>query len=257
MKTTSLGLPYEYQKYPEFFDALNINEHTEEKNALIESLLKQQNVKTVLDLTCGTGSQVFYLAKQDYEIIGADFSPDLIKIARKRARAEKVNVKFIDGDMRNLQVGTFDAVITIFNAVGHLTKTGFEKAMRNIYKNLKPGGVYIFDILNLEAMNDQRVADLSWHVYKKLKDVQIHTVQYSVIDRAKGRLTAYDTVVTQRKVNKPESFNSKFSLQIYSAKELKDMLVKSGFKTLAQYDMDGSTFSNKKSTSILTVAQKI
>ncbi len=256
MKTTALGLPFDYQKYPEYFDALNVNA-LEEKNAVIESVLKQQNVKTVLDLTCGTGSQVFYLAKQGYDITGADFSPGLLKIARKKARAEKLKIKFIDGDMRNLQVGTFDAVITIANAVGHLTQTGFEKAMRNIHKNLKPGGIYIFDIFNLEAMNDQKVADLYWHVYKKLKDLQIHTVQYSTLDRKKGLLTSYDTVVTQHKANKPESFNNKFSLQIYTAKELQDMLARNGFKTLAQYDLDGSTFSNKTSTSILTVAQKI
>jgi SAM-dependent methyltransferase len=48
----------------------------------------------------------------------------------------------------------FDAVITIFNAVGHLTKSGFEKAIRNIHRNLNAGGIYVFDILNLEAMTD-------------------------------------------------------------------------------------------------------
>jgi hypothetical protein len=50
--------------------------------------------------------------------------------------------------MRTLKIGLFDAVITISNAVGHLTKAGFEKAMRSINKNLKEGGIYIFDIFN-------------------------------------------------------------------------------------------------------------
>jgi hypothetical protein len=52
-----LGLPIEYQQMTEYFDAHNINEQTEAKNALIEKLLKEQNVKTVLDMTCGTSGQ--------------------------------------------------------------------------------------------------------------------------------------------------------------------------------------------------------
>lgn len=251
-----LGLPLEYQKYPEYFDALNINESTESKNAVIERLLKEHKVKTVLDMSCGTGSQVFYLTKYGYEVTGSDFSPDLLKLARQRAKKEKFNIKFYDGDMRTLKLGSFDAAITIFNAVGHLSKSGFEKAMKNINNNLKLGGIYVFDILNLEAINDKTVPGLSYHEHKKIKDFQIHLVQCSILDKKNSCLTSYDQYMVQKKAEKPKSFNNIFSLQLYSAKELKDMLARSGFKTLAQYDMDGSPFIKNKSLSILTVAMK-
>jgi len=38
-KEHTLGLPLEYQQMPEYFDAHNISEQTEVKNALIEKLL--------------------------------------------------------------------------------------------------------------------------------------------------------------------------------------------------------------------------
>jgi ubiquinone/menaquinone biosynthesis C-methylase UbiE len=85
-----LGLPFEYQQMPEYFDAHNINEQTEVKNALIEKLLREQKVKTVLDMTCGTGSQVFYLAERGYEVTGSDFSPALIEQARMKYRSRKI-----------------------------------------------------------------------------------------------------------------------------------------------------------------------
>lgn len=72
-----LGLPLEYQQMPEYFDVHNVNEKTGAKNALIEKLLKEQQVKTVLDMTCGTGSQVFCLTERGYEVVGSDFSPAL------------------------------------------------------------------------------------------------------------------------------------------------------------------------------------
>ena len=36
-----LGLPFEYQQMPEYFDAHNVSKETESKNALIEKLLKE------------------------------------------------------------------------------------------------------------------------------------------------------------------------------------------------------------------------
>jgi len=252
-----LGLPLEYRKRPEYFDAHNIGDDTDAKNAVIEGLLKKYKAKTVLDLTCGTGSQVFFLAKRAYKCTGADFSPDLLKIARKKAMNEKINIKFIDGDMRSLKVGTFDAVITIFNAVGHLTKAGFEKAMRNIHHNLKLGGIYVFDILNLGIMTDKVVAGLAYSVHKKVNNSQVFDVQCSTIDRRNGRLTSFDNYVVQKNADKPESFNHKFSLQLYTAEELRSMLANNGFETIGQYGMDGSRFKEKKTTNILTVARKI
>ncbi len=66
--SNTLGLPLEYQKHPEYFDAFCINDTTNAKNAVIEKLLNEQLVKTVLDMTCGTGSQVFHLLKNGYEV---------------------------------------------------------------------------------------------------------------------------------------------------------------------------------------------
>lgn len=254
---TSLGLPFEYQKFPEYFDAININETTDEKNAVIEQLLKTQQVKTVFDMTCGTGSQVFYLGERGYQVTGSDFSPALLKIARQKAKVKKIPVEFIDGDVRNLKIGSFDAVITMFNAIGHLTKAGFSKALNNISSNLREGGIYIFDILNLQAMNDKVVSDLSYHAHKKINNSQIHLVQCSTIDRNKSRLTSYDQYIIQNNVNKPKVYSEKFSLQIYTAKELRDLLAKHHFKTIAQYDINGKAFISNKSLSILTVAKKL
>ncbi|MBN8828199.1 MAG: class I SAM-dependent methyltransferase [Sphingobacteriia bacterium] len=256
MGKTKLGLPLEYQKLPEYFDAHNIGEDTELKNSVIERLLKKHQIKTVLDLTCGTGSQVFYLKKHNYEVTGADLSPQLLTIARDRATKEKLDTKFIAGDMRTLKVGEFDAVITIFNAIGHLTKPGFEKAIRNIHKNLKTGGIYIFDIFNLKALTDQVIENFAMHTQKKVKDTTVHSMQCSTIDRIKGLLTSYDTYMIQKNAGKPEIFNNKFQLQIYTSQELKEMLIKNGFRVLNRYGMNGEEFIEDKTLNMLTVSKK-
>ncbi|HAT1867348.1 class I SAM-dependent methyltransferase [Legionella pneumophila] len=251
-----LGLPLEYQKMPEYFDAHNISEETEAKNALIEKLLRKQNVKSVLDMTCGTGSQVFYLAKRGYDVVGSDFNPALLAIARKKAKALNRNIVFIDGDMRELQAGKFDAVITIFNAIGHLTKADFERALQNIHANLKEDGVYIFDIFNLQAITDDIIDDFAMDIENIVNGDHIRNIQHSEIDREKGLLTSHDRYIISKEHGEQKTYTNSFSLQIYTAEELQTTLKHSGFEIINQYDMDGNDFIADKSLNILTVARK-
>lgn len=251
-----LGLPLEYKKLPEFFDAHNVSEDTVAKNQTIEKLLKRHGIKSVLDMTCGTGSQVFHLLAKGYQVTGSDFSDALIQIAHNKALAEKKLVDFIEGDMRTLKAGKFDAVITMFNAIGHLSKSDFAKALRNIHHNLKAGGIYVFDIFNLQAMTDKTVAELACHTNKKVGNTKVLQSQCSTIDCEKGQLTSYDSYMIQSNAEAPKILHNKFTLQIYTAQELQDILTKNGFETLGQYDIYGEKFIPSQTINILTVAQK-
>jgi ubiquinone/menaquinone biosynthesis C-methylase UbiE len=252
----NLGLPFEYQQMPEYFDAHNINEQTEAKNALIEKLLREQKAKSILDMTCGTGSQVFYLADRGYEVTGSDFSPALLDQARSKAKKMNRNLTFIDGDMRTLKAGKFDAVITIFNAIGHLTKPDFEKALQNINANLKEGGIYIFDIFNLQAITDDIIESFAMDIKTIVNGANIRNIQHSEIDRENGLLISHDHYTISKDKAEPETYTNSFSLQIYTSAELQSMLERNGFKVIAQYDMDGNIFVPDKSLNMLIVARK-
>ncbi len=251
------GLPAEYQQIPEYFDKHNISDDTDIKNKAIEKLLKEQDVKNILDMTCGTGSQVFYLNEHGYKVTGSDFSPELLNIARKKAKEQNLNLEFIDGDMCFLKVGSFDAVITMFNAIGHLSKEDFAKAIKNISKNLSKNGIYIFDIFNLNAMTNEAVEDLRMDQKFEVDGDKIHQIQYSKLDRKNAILTSYDNYKIKDKSGKTKEINNSFSLQIYTSKELKEILERNGFKILKFSDIYGKEFIEDKSLNILIVAQKI
>jgi 2-polyprenyl-3-methyl-5-hydroxy-6-metoxy-1,4-benzoquinol methylase len=225
-------------------------------NSTIEKILKKYKVKTVLDLTCGTGSQVFWLAKRGYEVTGSDINQSMLNIAKNKASIEKMNINLLLGDMRTIKVDTFDAAITIFNAIGHLTKAGFEKTMRNIHKNLNDGGIYVFDILNLSyVLNDDNITKLSYERVRTVGDTKLREMQYSLIDN-KGVLVSYTTSYEQKGSAKPKMSKSLGTLQLYTTKELGEMLTRNGFKVLDHYGIDGSTFSEKETERIVTIAKK-
>jgi ubiquinone/menaquinone biosynthesis C-methylase UbiE len=254
--THSSAKPSHYNKEAESYDAFN-EKNSEQINHLIEKILKDHKVKTVLDLTCGTGSQVFWLAKRGYEIIGADINAKMLNIAKHKAKQEKLPLKFLKGDMRTIRVGEFDAVITIFNAIGHLTKIDFEEAMRNIHKNLKESGLYIFDIFNLNyLLEENNITKLTIDWQKVVGDTKVREIQYSTISE-EGILASYDTYFEEKGVNKPKISRSSQTLQVYSANQLREMLERNGFQVLDQCGFDGSKIIENTTERIFTIAKKV
>lgn len=256
-KSDGFGIPFEYQKNPEYFDAINLNKNSDKINTTIERILDFSKVETVLDLACGTGSQVLFLAKHGYQCTGADFSPDLLQQARSKARTSGQNVLFVDGDMRTLKQGQFDAVITISNAIGHVTQEDFNLTIQNIRDNLRPNGIYIFDIFNLSAIDDDAVTDFAFQTHKKLGKTQILLNQCSTLDKTSGRLISHNSVMIQDYTGTPQVFENTFTLQLYSAKQLENILLANGFHVLTQTNLSGEVLVENKSRSILTVARKM
>ena len=247
--------PSHYDKESKHYDSFN-DENSKTINRTIEKILKQNQVNTVLDLTCGTGSQVFWLAKRGFVVEGYDINSKMITIANRKAKNANFNIGFKKGDMRTTKAGKFDAVVTIFNAVGHLTKNDFEKAMRNIHANLNDKGLYIFDIFNLNYLLDSdNITKLTIDFQKKSGKVTAREIQYSTITHD-GVLASYDIYHEQTGVGKPKMSTAFQTLQVYNVKQLKEMLKRNGFKVLRQCNVDGKKFHDKKSERVLMVAQR-
>ncbi len=247
--------PSHYTKEASTYDAFN-EKNSAEINQLIEKILKQHRVKTVLDLTCGTGSQVFWLSKRGYHVVGSDINAKMLALAKEKAQKQKRDIEFIKGDMRTLKAGQFDAAITIFNAIGHLTKQDFEKAIQNIYANLNNRGLYIFDIFNLNyLLKDDNITKLTMDLQKNSGNTLAREIQYSTIS-TDGVLASYDIYISQVGNEAPKTSKAMQTLQVYSANQLKEMLHKNGFKVARQCKVDGSRLSEYKTERIVTVAIK-
>jgi ubiquinone/menaquinone biosynthesis C-methylase UbiE len=245
-----------YSKGAEHYDAFN-EKKSQPLNQLLASLLKKYKVKSVLDMTCGTGSQVFWLAKHGFNVVGTDINPAMLKIAKEKTQTFNRPVRFLKGDMRTFKTGPVDAVITFFNAVGHLTKADFEKAMRTIHHNLKPGGLYIFDIFNLGyLLKDNTITTLTIDWQEKQGATTLRDIQYSTINK-EGILASYTTSYVQEGKAAPTISLHAQTLQVYTASQLKTMLQRNGFKVLTQSAIDGSTLHETKSERILTIARKV
>ena len=225
--TSASALHYDQQAkhYDEFNETFSA-----QINKLIEKILHKHSVKSVLDLTCGTGSQVFWLAKSGFEVVGVDINSKMLAIAKSKVKQQNLSLRFELGDMRTSNIGQFDAVLTIFNSIGHLTKEDFNLAIKNIHTNLKPYGLYIFDIFNLEyLLHEDNITKLTIDWQKKSGDITVREIQYSTISK-NGVLASYDIYHEQIGNNQPKITTAYQTLQIYSSDQLKALLNQNGFE---------------------------
>lgn len=55
---------YHYGTFAKDYDIIEVNEPIQKFNKILNRILKKHHVKTVLDMTCGTGEQTIYLHKK-------------------------------------------------------------------------------------------------------------------------------------------------------------------------------------------------
>ncbi len=175
--------------------------------------------RRVLDLCCGTGDLSVWLArlaKPGTEIIGLDYSqPMLAKAKEKVIRAGlETRVQFIDGDVSDLPFpdGYFDSIGISF-AFRNLTyknpKTG--NYLKEVLRVLKPGGEFV--IVESSQLPNKFI--------RKIAQTYLRVFVYRLGTFISKNRPAY-------------KYLSESASNFYSADELVDLLVSTGFKS-AEY----------------------
>lgn len=92
----------------------------------------------ILDLGCGTGRDAKWFSGKEFEVVGVDFSAEMLKIAKKVA----LKAKFIQKDIRNINfpVASFNGIWASFVLL-HLKRREVLPLLKRIKKFLKPGGI--------------------------------------------------------------------------------------------------------------------
>jgi len=115
---------------------------------------------TVLDCTCGIGTQALPLAAVGYRVVATDVSAEAVRRARVEAAARGLTLDLRVADVRRLRPavdGVFDAVISCDNALPHLlTDDDLASAARGIRDCLRDDGVLVASIRDYDALRLDR-----------------------------------------------------------------------------------------------------
>lgn len=104
-------------------------------------LARVRQGERALDLCCGTGDLAFALAKAGAEVVGLDFSEEMLGVAKAKSKVQcpRSNVEFVCGDAQQIPFpdSAFD-IVTIGYGLRNLSD--LDAGIREMLRVSKPGG---------------------------------------------------------------------------------------------------------------------
>ena len=149
-------------------DAASRKRGTIEKTVQWIETLPDNQQQAVLDLGCGPGLHCELLAEHAHRVTGVDFSQRSIAYARQSAGKKGLKIEYLLQNYLDLSFeNQFDLVIMIFCDFDVLIPDDRTRLLKNIFRALKPGGLFIFDTLNANAPAAMKIPGKSWEVAEK------------------------------------------------------------------------------------------
>jgi len=118
----------------------------------------------ILDLGCGPGLYAEIFAQKGHSVTGIDFSENSIQYASRQAKEKNLNIRYLQKNYLETDFeNQFDLAILIYLDFCVLLPEERDKVLENVYRALKNGGMFIFDIVNGKNIS-RKILPQSWEV---------------------------------------------------------------------------------------------
>jgi SAM-dependent methyltransferase len=169
----------------------------------------------VVDLGCGSGQWAGELLRSGYRALGIDISEAMVERAREKAPGAEFRV----GSLFEEQIPSCDAVTAISEVLNYLfdpenEELGLDRLFRRVHAALRPGGVFVFDVLGPGQTSGGPVRGFStgpdWAVLnEKEEDAERGTMERRIVSfRKVGDLYRRDDEVHRVRLYGPDEISS-------------------------------------------------
>ena len=138
-----------YTGFAGVYDIFMDNVPYEEWAGYLWEILREYGIEDglLLELGCGTGSMTECMAGYGYDMIGVDYSIEMLELAWKKKEKSGHDILYLNQDMREFELyGTVRAVISVCDSVNFILEDGgLTEVFRLVNNYLDPGGIFLFD----------------------------------------------------------------------------------------------------------------
>ena len=216
----------------------------------VDNIIELSKIKagtTILDLCCGIGRHSIELSKRGYKVTGVDKTLQYLKQAKEQAKKEKLKPDFLHSDMLTfINKESYELCLSLFTSFGYFEKHEDNlKVLSNIYASLTKTGKLIIELQGKEIIAK---------IFQQ-KEWQVIPEGYLLIERSIENDWSW---INNRwilvKLNTRKEY--KVCHWLYSAVELKEILLQTGFSSVDIYGgLDGSLY-DQNAKRLVVVAKK-
>lgn len=224
-----------YSDFASVYDTFMDETPYEEWADFLQQLLKEDGIKEglVLDLGCGTGALTRLMARKGYDMIGVDYSPQMLQIAMDKE--EDSSILYLLQDMREFELyGTVAAVVSVCDSVNYITEPEELCDVFKLVNNyLDPNGLFIFDF-NTEYKYSQVIGD---SVIAENRD-ECSFIWDNYYDE-ESKINEYDlTIFVREEQDLFRKFEEIHYQRGYTLAEMKELLEQAGLRFVKAIDSD-------------------
>lgn len=245
-----------YTSFAEVYDLFMDNVPYEEWGAYLKGLLKEYGIEDglVLDLGCGTGTMTEILAEAGYDMIGIDYSEEMLETAMEKKRASGHDILYLCQDMREFELyGTVRAIVSICDSMNYILEEEellgiLESAAQNY---LDYGGLFIFDLNTeykyREMLGEQTIAETREEgsfIWENYYDQEEQINEYHL------------TLFIREKEDYYRKYEEEHYQRAYSLETIKELVNRSGLELLHIYDAFTHEVAREDSQRVYVICQR-
>ena len=215
-----------------YYEIEKVGRKFEDEIQFIGNIFQKYNIKTVVDLGCGTGEHVYALHQKGFTITGIDISNTMIEVARKRYP----QCEFQLGELQNYKKEELvDGVICIFGTFNYIIKNeDIINSLINIKESIHSKGLFVLEIWNSYPV--QKIKK------KPIAPVSLSKVGNMMIKRNRGFRVATDSDGNSNLVEvnfifnlNQETVKDRHLMRVFSYEEIEELLYTSGLSIVNTY----------------------
>lgn len=241
-----------YTSFAQVYDLFMDNVPYEQWGEYLDNLFKEYGIQDglLLDLGCGTGKLTRFMSEKGYDMIGVDYSYEMLDIAKSESDE---TILYLLQDMREFEL--YGTVRGIYSACDCLNYILEEDELREVFalanNYLDPGGIFVFDINTpykyRELLAENTFAETREEgsfIWENYFDEEEEINEYDLtlyIKDADGRFQRFEETHYQR---------------CYDLATIQRLLTETGMEFVAAYDAYTKAPVSEESEKVLVIARE-
>lgn len=233
-------------RHAELYDIFYADKPYRKEAEFVAEMLERYSVsrtagKNMLELACGTGSHALIFSEMGFDVTAVDYSAYMLECARNKAEGSSSNIRFIEGDMRQLDAipeiagQQFDVVVCLFDSIGYtLRNEDINKTLAGVHSVLKTGGIFCAEYWHAAAMlkNYSPVRVRRWQLPDR-EVIRISETTLDIYNQTAG--ISFDILELYPNGSFSRIRETQYN-RYFLAREMENFFTYAGLKVISQHD---------------------